>query len=224
MILTNNLYQFFGSTEPLTLNELKKRYYSFSKLMHPDINNSDKFICSFFTQMTSIYNKLLDKNFKNHYDKIVRSQIKNIEYLDSSNISILDLIDSSFVSNNDKLSIAFIELENSFNETKYKNIIFYLLKLSPKYPLKLINKLEKVTNRKFYDIYFDILFEILLNHKSCFSDYVKYFNGLKLKKKDKEILSMCVNYNLNMLNILELKKLSLKYDIRLLHLLMINTI
>jgi hypothetical protein len=225
MILVDNLYLFFGSNNILNVSELRKRYHSFSKLMHPDVlNNNDAFIKSHFTNITSVYNLLLNKNFKKYYDKIILNQKDSIEYIDSTKISYLDLVDCTYISESDKLNLGVIELSNDFSIKKLEVLISFFLKSSPNYPIRFLKKIIGITNSNFYEIYYDLLFEILLNYHSLFGKYIEHFMSLDLNEKDRSILLLCEKFNNNSLKIKELKDLMLIYDNKILHLLSIKMI
>lgn len=223
MILVGNYYLLFGSDVPLSLDELKKRYHSFSKIIHPDINVVDNdFFDGYFMQITSAYQMLRNKKFKDIYDKILNDQNENIEFLESSNIVLTDLIDSSFIKVSDKLDLGVVVLAKSFNEKTLNLLIFYFLNLSPKHSLRFIKKIEPVTGGKFYESYYELLFEVLLNHSDYFDRFLKYLLTLNLNEKSKSILLVCEEFKNETLDIPNLKKLSIEHDLKLLHLLLIK--
>lgn len=223
MILVGNYYLLFGSDVPLSLDELKKRYHSFSKIIHPDINVVDNdFFDGYFMQITSAYQMLRNKKFKVIYDKILNDQNENIEFLESSNIVLTDLIDSSFIKVSDKLDLGVVVLAKSFNEKTLNLLIFYFLNLSPKHSLRFIKKIEPVTGGEFYESYYELLFEVLLNHSDYFDRFLKYLLTLNLNEKSKSILLVCEEFKNETLDIPNLKKLSIEHDLKLLHLLLIK--
>ena len=197
MILIENIYSLFGSDKPINRQTLKKRYRQYSKILHPDVinNSADKLIFTpLYQKLSQSYNLLLDKEFKQAYDRILVKQIDNIEVLNFSDNKIIDFIDCDFTSESDKLILAQLELKNCFKLDKYKVFVFYFLKISPDLSLKLIQSIAQNGKNTFFDFYFDFGYEILLQHESYFEKFISILNSLKMNDTQKEILDTCNNY------------------------------